>query len=110
MSMTMLAILHYTSPDGNRYNDDTVQVSLKPREVEETALHDLLRKDLETPPNVRTMNGQVVNIHTMLMCSRCGQWKKDKAFARDKSRTLRRGRCYYCTTCQADMRKRSTIA
>lgn len=54
---------------------------------------------VETPPPALTMNGQLVDMSLQLMCSRCCQWKLDTQFYIDRSRIVRRGRCYYCMDC-----------
>lgn len=53
-----------------------------------------------TPTHAPTMNGQLVNTATHLMCSKCGGWKLDDHFRQDTRRgSVRRGRMYYCRTC-----------
>jgi hypothetical protein len=54
---------------------------------------------IPTPPSAPTMNGQLVDTLTHLMCSRCSRWQPDDAFYMDKSRIVRRERCYYCKDC-----------
>jgi len=54
---------------------------------------------VEMPFPALTMNGQRVDTATHLMCSRCCQWKMDTQFYIDRSRIVRRGRCYYCMDC-----------
>ena len=41
-----------------------------------------------------------VDINRMLRCSKCGEWKPDEEFHRDRSRTYRRGRRTRCRLCQ----------
>lgn len=112
-----LAIQHDVPPDGNPYNPDRVQVSDSARRTEEEAIDLILYGPAILAPSLaHAMNGQVANPETHLMCSRCNRWKLDKEFTRDKNRTIRRCRSYYCTTCRAALRElykltaRDTIA
>jgi hypothetical protein len=55
---------------------------------------------IPTPSPVPTVNGQLVNTSTHLMCSKCGQWRPDEEFRLDTGRgAIRRGRRYYCSRC-----------
>ncbi len=55
---------------------------------------------IAAPPAARTMNGQIVNVATHLMCSKCSQWKPDADFRKDTRRgPVRRRRTYYCRHC-----------
>lgn len=100
-----LALQHDVSPDGNPCNPDRVQVSDSSRRTEDEALRHMRYGDLPPVPYVPRMNGQIVDVKTMLMCSKCCQWKKDKEFARDRTRHIRRGRRYYCVDCLKHMRQ-----
>lgn len=89
-------------PDGNPFNPDRVQVFEGPR-VTEQAAEDWIAHGLlitAPPPHIDVMNGQLVNLNTMLMCSKCCQWKSDDRFRhRARNRTTRRGRGYWCKSC-----------
>lgn len=71
----------------------------------EVFVFDRLRNPLSSrfvpaPSPSPAVNGQIVNIATHLMCSRCGQWKPDADFRKDTRRgPVRRGRMYYCRHC-----------
>lgn len=71
----------------------------------EVFVFDRLHKPLSSrfiaaPPAAPTMNGQLVNRATHLMCSKCCQWKPDADFRKDSRRgPVRRGRMYYCRHC-----------
>lgn len=55
---------------------------------------------VETPPPAPTVNGQLIDTATHLMCSKCGGWQPDEAFRMDTHRGgIRRGRRYYCRHC-----------
>lgn len=91
-------------PDGNPFNPDRVQVSDSPRGTEEAALARMRYGDGLPATYTPTMNGQIVDVTTMLMCSKCCTWKRDNAFSRDRTRNIRRGRRYYCIDCLKVMR------
>lgn len=97
-----LGIQHTTPPDGNPYNPDRIQTSDSARSTERAA-EQLITHGLPipAPPMVKTLNGQYVDMRFNLMCSKCKQWKQDKQFRKDKTRIIRRGRAYYCRTCQS---------
>lgn len=43
-----------------------------------------------------------------LRCGTCGEWKRDRAFARDsRPRPARRGRRHRCTACETKQRRRN---
>lgn len=100
-----LAIKRFISPDGNWFNPDRIQVSDAPRHVEQEGdQHMAYGVAIAAPhPHLNIMNGQRVDVATMLMCSRCCRWKKDDDFSRDKYRIVRRKRSYYCRGCMAQM-------
>lgn len=100
-----LAIQHNVSPDGNPFNCDRVQVSEGSRRTEEEFIAQLHAPLVFVPLTLHTLNGQIADPRTHLMCSRCARWKRDKEFTRDKNRTIRRGRSYYCTACRAALRE-----
>ena len=103
-SLGNLAIKRFVSPDGNFFNPDRIQVSDAPRRTEYDA-EQLLRYGRPIPATQTHMyNGQSVDVTTMLMCSRCCAWKKDNEFAKDRTRSIRRGRRYYCSDCLKRMR------
>ena len=101
-----LAIKRFVPPDGNFYNPDRIQMSeaarMTERQGDERIAYGLIID--APPPHLNIINGQVVDTDTMLMCSRCCCWKKDSAFARDRTRSIRRGRRYYCVDCHKHMR------
>lgn len=99
-----LALQRDVPADGNPFNPDRVQVSDSPRGTEEAAFLRMLYGDGISATYTPTMNGQIVDTRTMLMCSKCCVWKKDAQFARDRTRIIRRGRRYYCQDCLKHMR------
>lgn len=110
MKVGDLSLVRMVTPDGNPSNPWRIQTSVSPREVEDSA--DLRMRwaavldALNEPAYPNTMNGQVgVDPNVQLFCSGCGEWKPDNKFARDKSRIIRRGRCYQCIACQTDARQ-----
>lgn len=99
-----LSILHQASPDGNWFNPDRILTCDSPRQTEVEALRCLAFGVPIPPPAPRSthiMNGQLVDLNTMLMCSgKCGQWKLDDAFRMDaRNGRSRRGRSYLCRAC-----------
>lgn len=97
-----LPILHNVSPDGNFFNPDRIQVCETVRTVERDAeqrmAYGLL---IATPPaHTNVYNGQLVDMATMLMCSKCCVWKLDEKFRQDARNTRsRRGKSYWCKGC-----------
>lgn len=104
MTTHTLNIKQFVPPDGNPFNPDRIQISGGSRRTEDDAERFMRYGEIAMPPPPITMNGQIVDTRTMLMCSRCCSWKKDKEFARDRTRTIRRGRRYYCSACLKKMR------
>lgn len=98
-----LSLLHTTSPDGNPCNPYRIMTSTSPRATEVEALLRLAFGapiPAPTPLSARVMNGQLVDLATMLMCSTCGGWKADDAFRADaRNARSRRGRSYNCRQC-----------
>jgi hypothetical protein len=98
-----LSLLRSVSADGNLFSP-RIQTSATPRETE---VQGLLRLAFgapipaPAPLSNRVMNGQLVDLNTMLMCSgTCGQWKPDDAFRVDaRNARSRRGRSYWCRAC-----------
>lgn len=82
-----------------------VQASVSGRETEDAAIARMVYGDLIPATSaIIYQNGQLVDIRHMLMCSRCGLWKYDREFERDRTRKIRRGRGYYCKQCKAKSR------
>ena len=86
-------------PDGNMFNPERIQVSDRSRETELAAEKRMQWGDDIPATHTHRMNGQTVDLATHLMCSRCCTWKLDKEFTRDKHRSIRRKRSYYCKDC-----------
>lgn len=101
-----LTLQHSVPPDGNPFNPDRIQVSDSPRRVEVEAFRLVMYGDHLPLTHLSTMNGQCgVDQAVMLMCSRCCRWKSDDLFTKDKHRTIRRQRSYYCRACLSVMRE-----
>ena len=82
----------------------TFQHSIGGRETENEAIARMAWGDQHAPTNATLyLNGQIVDLDRMLMCSRCHLWKADEAFDRERrlDGTLRRGRRYYCKSCRS---------